>query len=208
MPKYHMGGGNYVATGLNNEDQASALHNATSPGDAGNRADHFLGASLDPKWSWQGTPSGWAYGSSVVTAAGPPAGVHLIETYTPSGAFRVEARLAAPQTGPVGLVIRENPGYPTGIETEIYYHSNAVTFNYYAPSSTTVVGQISVGTAAWYYLAIERDGSNNVTGAFSIDRVGWTNLGTFNLAIAVAVLSIDISTTGQLVSADFVDVVS
>jgi hypothetical protein len=169
-----------------NEAAASVLTDATSTGDAGSRADHFPGTSLDVAWVPEATAlsSGPTVKYSNLTMVGPAgAAHHRLQAYTPSGAFRVEARMRLAGTGGgIGLLVRDSgTGDASG---------NGMMFDINTAGSNVVAYSLDTGSynsrgtngtlhwasgQFWIYLAIERNGSNAWTCQVSPDRVHWFN---------------------------------
>lgn len=187
---------------------ANQLINAKTAGDAGNRSDHFLGTSLGGQWTATTTGgSGTVSVKNSVLAFKSPAGQSCLfsQAFTPSGAFRVEARLGS-TTNPIH-------GAAIGGGTQIWVSdtTNVASFNYVGVEfnlgflvNKAVAGtysgltEIEAGygfnawqnaeTASspsgaspgliWGYVSLERDGSNNWTAQGSWDRNLWTTIGT------------------------------
>lgn len=219
-----LGGGGGGSGNAHNENDAVALVDATSTGDAGSRADHFPGSSLDAAWVGEATAlgSGPTVKYSVVSMVGPSgAAHHRLQAFTPSGAFRVECRLNARFTGNhgAGFLVRDSGTGDasgdgmnlniTGFDGGVY----AVSLD--AGSYTNRGGPIGsfagtgIGTwDGWVYLAWERDGSNNWTGQVSRDRVTWVNvLSGHSKTFTVAKVGFRLFDVAN-VSYDFFDVVS
>ena len=206
--------------GAGNENDAGALTNATSTGDAGNRADHFPGTSLDA--AWVAEANALAAGPTVKYSA---VGMrhtannahHRLRAYTPSGAFRIETRVryVHSTSAGVGLFIRDSGTGDASGEAMLVWMSTGNAIEVYSLDAGTLTlrGSASVESgfeSAWLYLSLARDGANSWTGAFSLDRALWVTVATHAKTFTVAKAGYRLfgGGTGVTFSADFFDVVS
>lgn len=213
------GGGG--AAGAANEEAAGILVNATSAGDAGGRADHFPGTSLDAAWVTEATAVsvGPTVKNSVATWVGPATANanHRLRAYTPSGAFRVEARMRGIGVSGrgFGLLVRDSgTGDATGegmlfdISTAV---GNVVAYSLDAGTYTSRATNAALNWAAgtfWVYLAVERDGANAWTCRVSVDRTDWITVLSAH-AKTFTVAKVGFRTYQDMrASVDFFDVVS
>lgn len=199
------------------EVAASALVDATSTGDAGSRADHFLGTSLDA--AWVGEATAVAQGptvkySSVGLTMSAAASHHRLRAYTPSGAFRIEARVrreGSESNGfSIGLLVRDSSSGESSGEGMLFMINNGSgqLFSLDAGSFTSRQSTArGTQSSRWMYLAIERDGSNNWTGAWSLDRALWNTTSSHAKTFTVAKAGFRLSNEG-VYAIDFFDVVS
>lgn len=203
-----------------NENDAAALTNATSTGDAGNRADHFPGTTLDAAWAAEA--NALAAGPTVKYSA---VGMrhtannahHRLRAYTPSGAFRIETRVryVHSTSAGAGLFIRDSGTGDASGEAMLVWMSTGNAIEVYSLDAgvLTLRGSASVESgfeSAWLYLALARDGANSWTGAFSLDRALWVTVATHAKTFTVAKAGYRLfgGGTGVTFSADFFDVVS
>lgn len=216
---------------LANEAQASQLVNATSAGDAGSRSDHFTGSVLGGAWTQVGAgPTATSVGNSVfaVNQGGGSSPTLWYRTYTPSGAFRIEARISlasviqAAQNVTFGVLVRDtapiaadNTGNALNIQGE--WTSAAWNCVLYSQDSGvytargTAVPNAAAYTWPWFYLALARNASNQWNGYVSSDRQSWMQVGTANYAktFTPAVIALRVASgVGAYGSIDFMDVVS
>jgi len=222
MPANPGGGGG----GSDNEAAASVLTNATATGDAGGRADHFPGTSLGGAWTSEATAETPTvkYSSMAIDTiiSGGSTTNHQVQAFTPSGAFRIEARMwlyTPTNLGSVGLLVRDSgSGDASG-------NGMAALLTAQTPSSPTFLRLLSLDsgtytsrqsintnltsipvTYGWFYLYIARDGSNNWTCGISYDRVGWFPTASHAKTFTVAKAGFRFG--AALGGADFFDVVS
>lgn len=208
-----------------NENAAALLVNATATGDAGNRADHFPGTSLDAAWVAEAgaLSAGPTVKYSVVSMTGSSlAASHRLRAFTPSGAFRVEAkiRIAGPSQSQAGtscgfLVRDSSTGDTTG--NWMMAHVDGTTIGlvhaYSLDTGTGTARGIAIngvqgGYGSPIYLAIERNGSNAWTIQVSPDRVSWiTSVSGHSKTFTVAKVGFRIYDLNTI-SVDFFDVVS
>ncbi|MFN2466130.1 MAG: hypothetical protein ABR598_07690 [Candidatus Dormibacteria bacterium] len=209
---FYVGPATAVGLSSDNEGQASILINATSPGDAGNRSDHFLGGALAAAWVNEATAFAVSQvGKSSLALKTAAGNGHLLRPYTPSGAFRVEARVMSPGgANAIGFFMRDaatGDAAGDGVLVQVDGGGlNLYSFDGGAFTSrqTLAVGGIPQNT--WYYLALVRDGANNWHAEASFDRNFWFATGAYAKAFAVAKMGFR---AGASVAAyDFVDVVS
>jgi hypothetical protein len=211
-----------------NEAQAAILINAASAGDAGGRADQFPGASLNPKWTVTGSASQTVGNSSlsiIRTSGSAAATVIVYETYTPSGAFRVEGRFAKVNSLLSGDATTWNSANAHLIVGDGASFTNYVGVGFvidaagqWSPHMENQAGvqgnkRSSVsGDGQWMYTRLDRNGSNQWNGFVSYDRALWLPVGTVNLAetFTVAALGwyVGGAGTGGGTACDFIDVVS
>lgn len=200
-----------------NEVLASQLVNATSTGDAGSRADHFLGTSLGVAWSSEATAltqGPTVKNSSFGARIGGATANHHLRAYTPSGAFRVEVRVRrAGSTASgfgIGILIRDS-GTGDASGNGILFTENQGNYQLYSLDTGTYTSRqtITVATAErdWVYLALARDGSNTWTGYVSLDRALWFASATHAKTFTVAKGGFRMANVG-LYAIDFFDVVS
>jgi hypothetical protein len=208
-----------------NEGAAAALTNATSTGDAGGRADGFPGTSLSGSWTREATAL--STGPTVkYSSFGGVAGsaCHYVQTYTPSGAFRIECRIwmqSSTNSGGMGLIARDSgSGDASGnamVAEYTWISGNASTLRLlsmdtgaYTARQTINVDAFNVAggnvVPGWLYLYLSRDGSNVWTCGYSRDRTSFLSTGTHSktITIAKAGLRLDSGTFGV----DFFDVVT
>ena len=196
---------------LDNESQASALVNATSVGDAGGRADHFLGNALGPQWTNVLASQSQTVGYSSLGFR-PPNGLNTVwaQPFTPSGAFRLEARVgstlrflnAGAGHGPNIRVANDITGAdPNGSLNWVAMEWNGSallsqqTAGVYAEVQETFgrtdpAGNPGPSYALWAWIRLERDGANNFSAFFSYDRSRWVPAGTLARALTVNYLLI------------------
>jgi hypothetical protein len=204
--------------GLGNEAQASVLVNATSAGDAGGRSDHFLGSSLAAAWTTTGLTI--KTGKSVVTPANTSSSTFLTmkAPYTPSGAFRIEARVSIGLNASVQVMLAafDSAAGIAGDAVAVRALNNgdnatirvgSLPLNGGAFGSAYSDGAIAFPPPSFIYLALARDGSNNWTAFYSFDRNNWQACGTGSKTFTVAQLGFMLLYTG-FASIDFIDVVS
>ena len=200
------------------ENDAAALVNATSAGDAGNRADHFPGTSLDAAWTSEATAISAGptvkYSSLGMRHAAASAH-HRLRAFTPSGAFRIEARVRAARAsgGGAGIMVRDSSaGDTTGnfVLAWILGSSQAAAYTLDAGTLTARGTTLVEGLGSGYvYLAIERDGANNWTCQVSLDRAHWTSMVAAHAkTMTVAKMGFRIYGNAVSFTADFIDVVS
>jgi hypothetical protein len=201
-----------VGLSLANEDQATILTGAVSPGDAGGRDDHFPGGALDGKWTREGAvPAFVGVGKSVLAVQ-----THLTvwsQAFTPNGAFRVWTRVNIKDINSYGvLMISDASVYggagPVGNAVIAFadgrlftWDAGVQTYRVTAPGPATPV-------AIWYYTAIERDGADNWKTSYSIDGEHWHITAAYNKVLAVAKLKIGIPGIGGADSYAAYDLVS
>lgn len=195
------------------EAASAVLVNATSAGDAGGRADHFTGTSLNAAWISEAAAvtAGPTVKYSCVGIAATTAH-HRLRAYTPSGAFRVETRVRQRLNGGCSFLIRDSgTGDASGNGMSIFYDSSNFWTMYSLDAGTyNSRGSVSVANGIvgdWVYLAIERNGSNQWDCQVSLDRALWISCAalyskTFTVAKAGYRVSAD------TISIDFFDVVS
>lgn len=201
-----------------NETMAGSLVNATSTGDAGNRADHFLGSALGGAWTQEASAATVTVANSswVVATIGGAESVYT-KPYTPSGAFRVEAKvLLSADNNQVILAVKDSSSGTDAsgnwIELAVLTNDTVVTSKIVAGSGTvinTVADDRLMGR--WIYLAISRDGSNNWSTYYSFDRAAWiTAMGGSAFAFTFTVAKFGRRDVGGSLQAcfDFIDVVS
>ena len=224
------GGTTNVWQPATNEGLANLLINTTSTGDAGNRADHFLGSSLRAGWANQGTAfTGTSVKNSVFSMTKTSGVGYELQPYTPTGAFRVEARmtlLAGPSgtSADFGLVVRDSTaGGDTGNQLWMiigYANPTTLTVTFY----TVAAGVVSSISNLWvgatgdfsngqpFYLAIEADGAGNCDGQFSINRSMWIGSLVTTVPAGFTAAKMGFRHTGAVgtpvCSVDFIDVVT
>ncbi len=201
-----------------NEIAAGVLTNATSVGDAGNRADHFQGITLGAKWT-----SVDISGAGVVTVgnscyANQTTGEsYITQPYTATGAFEVHMRCAV-LPNPASSVDLYVTDTTSGT---VISAGNALDANLFWTGGVPVCSATStaagtrtnrgtnqtVGGCSFVYLRLKRDGSNNCTMGYGVDRSYWQNFSaSFVLAFTAARIVIRVANTvGPAV--DFFDVV-
>jgi hypothetical protein len=193
----------------NNESLASVLTNATSAGDAGGRSDQFTGNALSPRWSKDGSALTPTVGYSSCAFVSNDADC-FVQTYTPTGACRVECRIMA-LTNPARLMIHDSSSTAGGDGMAVQMEGNrAIMYSQDSGSFTARGSLFSISTLIgewWNYLALAVDGSNNWTGYYSPDRVNWVSLGTYNKSFTVGKIGFGADRSGTYISVDFVDVV-
>ena len=202
-------GGNLQATG--------ELVNATSPGDAGNRSDHFDGSALGDQWTnLVNAPTQEVVAYSAFGFYHHTLPVEYVEPYTPSGAFRVESQVRVVDSGSswgVGLWVRDDGtgegsgNYGVFLDSTISGGATSIILWYLDDGSFVSKATFTLGgpPAGPVYLALARDGSNNWTGYWSLNRGMWVEIGTFTAAMTVAQLGF----RGiGIISCDWIDVVA
>jgi hypothetical protein len=203
-----------------NENDAAALVNATSAGDAGSRADHFPGTSLDAAWVGEATAlSGGGptvkYSSLGMRHASNDAH-HRLRAFTPSGAFRVETRVRyiGGSNGGVGLFVRDSGTGDASGNAMLAWLSSGNTAQAYSFDAGVVnqrganLGETNFWYNGYVYLAVERNGSNQWTLQMSVDRALWESaVALHSKTFTVAKMGIRLFGV-VLVAVDFVDVVS
>jgi hypothetical protein len=199
------GGG---GTSDDNEASASVLIDATSTGDAGGRADHFPGTSLSGAWSSEATAvstSGVKYSALSELRGGGEN--HRVQAYTPSGAFRIEARVSL-DGGSVGLMARDSTAGVAGHGAMILAVFDSVVQLYTLEAGAWTSRGVAGGTwrGQWIYLALERDGSNNWRGSWSQSRANWRVSAAHSKTFTVA--KAGFRNDGGQANYDFFDVVS
>lgn len=203
-----------------NESTAGMLVDATTPGDAGGRSDHFLGSAL----------SGWTVfnvsgaltpilGNSVVNLSSSGVG-YIYKPFTPSGAFAVEARLAVNPgvSGDVGLYVTdyEGAGSPAtngnAVAAALFWNSSVSKFQMdatrIAGGARTTLGTFDIPAATWIYLRVTRSAAGVVEAFYSFDRTRWVSFGgapTLSFTPTRVLLTVG-SVNGA--SADLLDVVA
>lgn len=207
-----------------NESRASVLVNATSAGDAGNRADHFPGSSLSG-WAAYQAAATIVVGNSVVSFQSTHnTATFYYKTYTPSGAFRIEARVSrlgnglaggasSAGQGPYFGLMNSSNGDNVTVEVSGYSAiiSKNISSSYTQTDSYTVPPSDTYRSYPfWWYLRLDRDGANNYTGYVSHDRTLWVQIGTFSsLPTSMGSMCFGgYSDAGTAFSLDFVDVIS
>ncbi len=195
-----------------NEIAAAVLVNATSTGDAGSRADHFSGSSLNAAYVQGGTaPASIAVAYDVCAIMPGAAFGTQLRPFTPTGDFRVEARMLCRRGDSAsgsygGLVVSASTSVLT--TSVIAQISNSVA--YAIENNTTDKGHYpSTGSSSiasgWVYLRIDRvSGTINVY--YSQTRTGWTLIATWAKTITVAALGWQYAQ--DIVEIDLIDVVS
>jgi hypothetical protein len=193
---------------------ASILTNATSTGDAGNRADHFLTTG-------SGTPSGWTgettnstncgVGNSCFSCAGASGGNLYSKAYTPSGTFTIEGRVRANGgTGVVAIGVKDSSSGFAGQAMFVCVYTSSGT-------PLAAIGSLDSGSEndrgheaagyGWVYLRLQYLGSNNWQAYYSLDRNIWKSIGTYSKAVTVAKIYMSVDgITNTLGSYDFIDV--
>ena len=193
VPSGGGGGGSGTNT---NEDNATALVNATAVGDAGSRANHFLGSVVPSGW----TSSGSSFYQQVVKnsslgiaqASGGERSVRINGGFSPSGAFRVEGRISVQSnygTGGDGVWLfvwnnqlwqESSPSGKNGVAMGVDTNGNFVAWHFVPGSGWFQLNVTSGGYAfgTWVYVALERDASSNWKYAWSADRALWLDLVT------------------------------
>jgi hypothetical protein len=215
------GAGAGVWAGPPLEDAASQLVNATSAGDAGGRADHFPGTSLNPKWTLGGAAltSSTVKNSVYVPVAGGGFST-ILQTYTPSGLATIAARMrrgpvtssqmwlmmadSAFAVGPfagncVLARLADNTGAngPTKIDLATV---DAGVFTSRGNIVTTLLGD------EWWYINLNRTGTT-WKADFSLDGAAFQEPTTFVKTMTVAFMGIVVTSTGAGFSAvDSLDV--
>jgi hypothetical protein len=200
---------------------AGALTNATSTGDAGSRADHFTGTSLDAAWATIGTApaSGPTVKYSVASLIAASSAGQMLRSFTPSGAFRVEACMKGmiPNGTSFGLYVRDSGATDPGTDgILIWVDGAAVAAIAYTLDSGSFTQRgsgvdFTFASAPWHYQAIERNGSNQWTAQVSQDRVTWKSIFALqSKTFTVAKVGFRYVNTGnsQPLAIDFIDVVS
>jgi len=173
-----------------NENDAAALVGATSAGDAGSRHDHFPGTSLDAKWVAEANALSAGptvkYSSVFMRQSASATPHNRMQAFTPSGAFRVEAkiRMGLGTSAGGGLSVRDSGSTDSGGD-QMLIHCNATSnaFEAYSVDSGSSTlrgsspGEFTVAQLhSGVYVAIERNGSNAWTLQVSPDRAGWLTL--------------------------------
>jgi hypothetical protein len=201
-----------------NEGVAGQLTDATATGDAGSRADHFLGSSLAGAWTVDAGITN-TVGASVVNPSNGATFRSIKRPFTPSGAFRAEARVRLGHTTSAQLefgVFDYNTSGLTGAGAfaALLGDTGSTTTRYRAMSMTggTQTQEGSITTISWtpslwMYLAVARDGSNNWTMYLSLDRRTWITIATFAKTFTVAAVGFVVFDTTYS-AIDFADVVS
>jgi len=204
---------------LNAESQASVLVNATSAGDAGGRADHFGGNALNAKWVIHTADvQNKSVGNSMFTYLPNASSFgNYIQAYTPTDAFRVEARLFlngdSGGAGALGLAIFDSALDESGngirVETstagQAFYSLDSGVW-----TSRNTAG-LTVSRGQFVYLFVSRNASNQFSAGISFDRNNWVGLAT-NYAKTFTVGGVALrqpaATGNWYVGWDFFDVVS
>lgn len=206
-----------------NDVQAGILINATSTGDAGNRADQFGGSALSASWgNLYGTGAAAVVKNSMLNftnTAGSNTDTGAHQAYTPTGAFRLEARvLVAPVGDDISIEVTDSLtlasenavgcGVTFGAATDS--HQNSVNIHTRDTGAFTNRASITTAGAAFVYIALARDGSNNWTAYFSYDRVTWLTVGTWSKTMTPAYIKAHRFMHGSAAFGgfDFIDVVS
>ncbi len=210
------------------EVMASQLVNATSTGDAGGRADHFLGSALSGAWSHNSSAGGItitvANSGASLLRTGASGTTFLNQPYTPSGAFRIEARLrladawtlATQATATAALYVSDSTASLGG---NGFFVITSQGTNLVGAQNVKVNGGAQTGgntttqtneNGQFFYLALSNDGAGNFTGYASPDRVAWITIAGPAQACTVAVMGFLVggSGTGGGAVFDFIDVVS
>ena len=195
-----------------NEAQAGVLVNATSVGDAGGRADSFSGTSLGAQWTVEEGAGRVAVANSSLGIT--TANTHISQPFTPTGAFRVEARIKVRMDGvaasSISVGVRDSGTGDTGTGYTMGFGIGAGAMGAGDATGAAIAGATTISTFSawagiWFYMAISRDGANHWHFFASDDRCNWIDLtGTANPAnFTVAKLYIRAKVLG---SVDFVDV--
>lgn len=205
-----------------NENAAAALVNATTAGDAGNRSDQFNGAALSGNWTQEATAlsSGPTVEYSVFSGTSGGNATHYLQSFTPSGAFRIEMRAWAKTTTSLSgicILARDSgTGDASGNGVAAWYTFNAglnsirvVTLDTgtYTSRASANIANDGSGAMRMIYVALTRDGSNNWYASASFDRVGWVDTSTTAKTVTIAKAGIRWS-INCLAGIDFWDVVS
>jgi hypothetical protein len=212
----------------NNEESASILVNAQSAGDAGNRSDHFFSLS---KWTSQIAPGSSAVGRSSA-AFTPPVSIfsYWTQPFTPSGAFRIEARTGCTAQTVSSLTDGHGPNIgvsdgadiqTSGVGSYVAIEANrgvllsqrtAGTYNpvlYSNPFSITVANaQPETSNPFWMYIRLDRDSANHWAAYVSLDRNYWIAAGTVTQTLTPAFLFFGGYNNDGSHYIDFLDVVS
>jgi hypothetical protein len=186
----------------NNEDQAGVLTNFRVPGDAGNRAFHFLsnpvaaGFSVEAGAGGMGVATG--YSSSYLLSNNGKGTMDsiLAEPFTPGASrFRATARLHLPLMRDgvttscfIGLIIKDSAVGIAGTALISGISYNALT-GVVAMEAWKIIGgvlsqinSIAIPAPDWLYCSINANVSGGLAGnptcEFSPDRVLWDGLGT------------------------------
>jgi F5/8 type C domain len=191
---------------LSNEAQAALISNNAA-------SDHFFGTALASKWTTGGTSYQGAVADSVLefsNSGGSLADTWIYEAYAPSGALRVEARVIWPMLSGGGSAIGIEVGADTTKQNTALVQYDGSTFTYATRDGGTFNSRAtkSQSSTGWVYLRLDRDGSNNWTAYFSLDRTTWFTIGTSAKTLTAAYLYVNVygksSNNGSI---DFVDVV-
>ena len=168
-----------------NEGQACLLTNAVSPGDAGNRSDHFLGDRLGTQWTidpHSGAPLSQVANSSAAANNPTSPGAFYSQPFTPSGDFIVESRVTAEAQATGGLtalmVLDGNFTVANGFMVGAQLASGQVQFGWYTftsgtdtPQGTSIILN-ELGTSPWVFVRIQRTGTSLIA-SWSYDRMAW-----------------------------------
>lgn len=210
-----------------NEVAAAVLTNATATGDSGGRSDHFPGTSLGGAWTQEA--SAFATGPTVKYSAfgGGHSGstkTHYVQAFTPSGAFRIEARIwghFATNLASAGILVRDSSSgdasgngmacghrWTSGNNSDIVLYSlDTGTWTARQSVQFDSFGDTGGNVIPWAYIYIARDGSNQWTGGYSLDRTNWVNTALYAKTFTVAKAGFRFDTI-IIVGCDFFDVVS
>jgi len=201
-------GGVGVTAAMNaNEAQASIISNNAA-------SDHFFGGVLASKWAQEGSAPavGPTVGDSCLrfdSAAG--AATVYTETYAPSGAFRLEARImfGTSSGSSWGIFVKDSSSGFAGDAAGFYVNSSTIGAYVWNSGSNSLQGSTVTPESDWVYMAITRDGSNQWNVYYSYDRVLWHQIGTVNFSKTLTVAKIAlIGLSGSpTFLADFVDIV-
>jgi hypothetical protein len=217
------GGGSAAWTDERNEDAAGRLVNATSTGDAGGRATHFMGTALPSGWSQTAhAPGSQVVGNSVlsvVTAGGTAQHTDYSTPYTPTGAFTVEcrARVGVSTSSSerylklwVGTANLTNTGSWAMMSCGSVSASTGQPNFAMATSSAngTAATDNAIGFGQWFYLRLHYDGAGTWTGFYSPDRTLWLTAVTASLSLTFtpAYAGFSIGEATQYAAIDFFDV--
>ena len=197
------GKGPGLTPAMPNEVQAGALINATSTGDVGGRSTDFLASSLPSGWVQEASaPAATVVGYSSLlvgpSKTGPAAATHYLQPYTPSGNFRIEARVRSINNGVVttppngvGIFVRDSgTGDAAGDGVWVGFNSSSYTLELWTLDAgvwTKRLNEMSSDSPdVWRYIALQNVGGL-WHGEISVDR-NWlpNDFGTYSKAFTVA----------------------
>ena len=201
------------STPLDNETQAGILINATSTGDAGNRADHFTGSSLSGSWTRAGlAPDVQVVSNSMLSlsSSGSFARTTYQRAYTPSGAFTLECRVIGGNSGDGAdgyfhLYVGDTANQGGNWQGIVY--KNGSIGGAGSGGSSTAVPAADIPALSPVYLRIHFDGANTWTPSYSRDRNYWfTTQAKTGVTFTPVFLGIRVSDQTTYIGIDFVDV--